>query len=313
MIGRRELAAAGLACLALQPAAAAIDPPAPCTAAISAPLPPDARRDVERHSASMAAARERGDVAARLAHYAPDSITMVDYQRRLYGPSQARLYYAMLADRQKIARFTQEPLELLRIETDILERGNFEIRFVEGQPRKGRYLHLWRQQGDKSYRLRTEIWGYATATEDPAVYRLGQTLPRRRAAPAGDPALGAELDRLHAIEARAVQTHDPARIDTFVSDAVYVPYAQEAKVGIGEIRPFLTDYIARGSGATFDSVRTWNEGYEKRGGYVIEYPNFEVAWRAGANSGVVSGGGLRIWRREPDCSLKTWRQMGTHD
>jgi ketosteroid isomerase-like protein len=312
MIGYRKLAAAGIACIALQPAAA-MYPQVPCTARISAPLAPEARRDVTRRSALMAAARERGDVTARLTHYAPDSISMVDHQRRLYGPAQARLYYAMLADRQKIARFAQEPLELLPIEADVLERGNFEIHFVEGQPRKGRYLHLWRRQADGSYRLKAEVWGYATATEDPAVYRLGQTLPGGRAAPAGDPALGAELDRLHAIEARAVQTHDPARIDTFVSDAVFVPYAQEAKVGIGEIRPFLTEYIARGSGATFDSVRTWNEGYETRGGYVIEYPNFEVAWRAGADSGVVTGGGLRIWRREPDCSLRTWRQMGTHD
>jgi ketosteroid isomerase-like protein len=315
MIGRRKILAAAALCVSVQPVAATPSATPLCHSRASAPLAPEARREIAQRSAKMAEARASGNVAARLAHYAADSITMVDHQRRLYGPSQARLYYAMLAAREKIAGFTQEPVEFLPLEEDVLERGVFRVSFAgaDAQSRKGRYMQLWRRQMDGSYRLKAEVWGYSAAIDNPDAYRLDEALPGSRAAPVAEPELGAELDRLHVAEALAVRTHDPARIDTFVPDAVFVPYAEEAKVGIEQIRPFLAAYIARGSGATFDSVRTWNEGYERRGAYVIEYPKFEVAWRAGADKGVVSGGGLRIWRREPDCSLKTWRQMGTHD
>jgi ketosteroid isomerase-like protein len=310
MRGCRIVLAAGW--LAMAPPALAM--PERCPAVPTRPVSAAAQRDIAGRSAQMAAARERGDVPARLAHYAADSLTMVDYQRPLYGPSQAKLYYAMLGEREKLTGFTQTPAEYLALEGDVLERGTFRAGFAGGAPaREGRYMHLWRRQADGSWRLKVELWGYASRTEDPAPYRLGRPLPTGIAAQPGDPGLGAELERIHAAEARAVQTHDISRIDSFAPDAVFVPYADSAKVGIAVIRPYMTDYIVQGRGATFDSVRTWNLGFEQRGAYVIEYPKFEVVWRSGANSGTVSGGGLRIWRREPDCSLKTIRQMGTHD
>lgn len=310
MRGCRIILAAGL--IAIAPPALAM--PEHCPAIPNKPVSAAAQRDIAGRSAQMAAARERGDVAARLAHYATDSLTMVDYQRPLYGPSQAGLYYAMLGEREKLTTFAHTPAEYLALEGDVLERGTFRAGFAIGvTARDGRYMHLWRRQADGSFRLKAELWGYASRIEDPAPYRLAAVLPAGIAAPPGDPGLAAELGRIHAAEARAVQTHDIARIDTFAPDAVFVPYADSAKVGIAVIRPYMTDYIAQGRGAAFDSVRTWNLGFEQRGAYVIEYPKFEVAWRSGANSGTVSGGGLRIWRREPDCSLKTIRQMGTHD
>lgn len=74
----------------------------------------------------------------------------------------------------------------------------------------------------------------------------------------------------------------------------------------------LLPYIEAGRGATFDSVPVWNDGYEATGGYVVEYSNFEVAWRAGEASGVTSGGGLRLLRREADCTLSMLREAGIH-
>lgn len=124
----------------------------------------------------------------------------------------------------------------------------------------------------------------------------------------------AELARLNALDAEAVKAHDaPAKFARYAQDGVYMPFADTPKVGIDEIRAHLTAYTDQGRGVMFDSVRVWNEGFEVLHGYVVEYPKFEVRWRNGADSGVVSGGGLRLWRRDADCSLKLLRQIATHD
>lgn len=303
-----------LACAA--PANAA--EPQRCTASPTIAPASAADAEIARRSAALAAARLSGDVAARIAHYAPDSVTMADYQPRLFGPAQAERYYRTLAARQRVTRFEQLPAERIALGADVLERGNFRIALVTvasgaEQQHEGRYMHLWRRQPDGGFRLKAEVWGYSGRIADPAIYTLGEPAPAGRAAPPGDPALGRELDALKAAEAREVQTHDVARIDRYAADAVLIPFAEPPMVGLEAIRAHLAPYIERGRGATFDSVRIWNDGYEARGNYVIEYPRFEVAWRAGGDGGLVSGSGLRVWRREADCRLMTIRQMGTHD
>jgi ketosteroid isomerase-like protein len=243
---------------------------------------------------------------------------MADYQPRLYGPAEALRFYEMLARSQDVARFVQQPVDLIAIGDDVVERGTFEIAFEPRgggaeQSHPGRYVHLWRRQADGTYKLKAEAWGYAGPVADPASHTLGG-LPAAGVASAGsDPAVAAELDALNAAEAQAVRDHDTARTEIYTPDAVLIPFADTPKVGIAAIREHLTRYIDEGAGATFDSVRVWNEGYEVHGPYVIEYPKFEVVWRAGADSGTVSGAGLHLWRREPDCSLKRLLNIGTHD
>jgi ketosteroid isomerase-like protein len=124
----------------------------------------------------------------------------------------------------------------------------------------------------------------------------------------------AELARQNRLDAEAVRNHDTAaKVAKYAADAIYMPFADTPKIGIDEIRTHLTAYTDQGRGVTFESVRVWNEGFEALDGYVIEYPKFEVRWRNGADFGVVSGGGLRLWRREADGSLKLLRQIATHD
>ena len=96
-------------------------------------------------------------------------------------------------------------------------------------------------------------------------------------------------------------------------DAVIMPFADTPKSGMAEIRPYLTQYTANGAGITFDDVRVWNIGFEVFGDYVVEYPKFHVDWRFPGQKGVTKGGGLHLWKRQPDGGLKRFRQIGTHD
>lgn len=92
-----------------------------------------------------------------------------------------------------------------------------------------------------------------------------------------------------------------------------MPFADTPKIGMDQIRPYLTAYTEGSRGVSFDSVRIWNAGFEDHGDWVIEYPKFRVEWRTPAQSGSSQGGGLRLWKRMPEGSLKLHRQLATHD
>jgi ketosteroid isomerase-like protein len=321
--GVAALTMAGLALLMTpspsqaQPATAPVQA---CRSAVVRPAPIALVEEIRRHNAELSTTWLTGDVDRRMAHYAPDSVSNPDYQPRLYGPGSIARYYQALAFRQRVSAHVRRTTEIIPLtDESVLEFGRFDVAYAlaeGGTPRshQGRYANLWRRQADGVLKLKAEVWGYLQRIDDPASYSLGEPGTSGRAAPPGDPTVEAELARLNALDAEAVRTYDAvAKIARYADDAIYMPYADTPKVGIGEIRAHLVRYTEQGRSATFESVRVWNEGFEVLDGYVVEYPKFEVRWRNGADSGIVSGGGLRLWRRQADCSLKMLRQIATHD
>jgi ketosteroid isomerase-like protein len=276
--------------------------------------------EIQRRNADISAAWLNGDVERRMVHYTADSISNPDYQPRLFGLDAIARYYRVLASRQRVGAHAFRTTEILPLgEENVLELGRFELAYTlladgASHRHQGRYAHLWRREPDGSLKLKAEVWGYFERIENPASHSLGEREAAGRAAPPGDPVVEAELGRLNVLDAEAVKTHDAAaKIARYADDAIYMPYADTPKVGIDEIRAHLVRYTEQGRGVTFESVRVWNEGFEALDRYVVEYPKFEVRWRNGQDSGIVSGGGLRLWRRQADGSLKMFRQIATHD
>jgi len=282
--------------------------------------PPGLAAEIQRRNADLSATWRSGDIDRRMAVYAPDSVSNPDYQPRLYGPTSIARYYRALASRQRVSACTRRTTEIIPLNDEsVLEFGRFDVTYAPAaggasRNHQGRYANLWRRQPDGALKLKAEVWGYLQRIDDPASYSLAEPETAGRAAPPGDPKVEAELAELNRVDAEAVKTHDAAaKIARYADDAIYMPYADTPKVGIGEIGAHLVRYTEQGRGVTFESVRVWNEGFEVLGGYVVEYPKFEVRWRNGADSGIVSGGGLRLWRRQADGSLKMFRQIATHD
>lgn len=276
--------------------------------------------EIQRRNADLSAAWLSGDVDRRMVHYAADSISNPDYQPRLYGPGSIARYYRVLASRQRVSAYARRTTEIVPLDDESgLELGGFDLTYAlladgASHSLQGRYANLWRRQPDGALKLKAEVWGYFERIENPASHSLGERETTGRAAPPGDPEVEAELGRLNALDAEAVKSHDAAaKIARYADDAVFMPYADTPKVGINDIRTHLVRYTEQGRGVVFESVKVWNEGFEVLDGYVVEYPKFEVRWRNGADSGIVSGGGLRLWRRQADGSLKMFRQIATHD
>lgn len=326
LLSRRKLVAlavAGSPLIAILPSTPARSAAVATRAAGAEPprqVPVALAAEIQRRNADLSAAWLSGDVERRMVHYAADSISNPDYQPRLYGPGSIARYHRVLASRQRVSAYARRTIEILPLDAEsALELGRFDLTYAllaDGawHTLQGRYANLWRRQPDGALKLKAEVWGYFVRIDNPASHSLGERETAGRAAPPGDPAIEAELDRLNALDAEAVKTHDAAaKIARYADDAVFMPYADTPKVGIDDIRTHLVRYTEQGRGVVFESVKVWNEGFEVLDGYVVEYPKFEVRWRNGADSGIVSGGGLRLWRRQADGALKMFRQIATHD
>lgn len=281
--------------------------------------PPTAPRDrVTAAHGRLGAAMIAGDADALAALYLPDAISMPEYQPALYGRTRIAAYQRAMSVRRRVTGYVPVAAEVIDLGKGVLvETGLFTIawRLSGGgiEEERGKYVNVWSTGPDGALKLKADVRGYLRPLADPSSFVVALPAQAPPASPAGGP-LAARLDALNRANARAVQDHDvAAQLALYADDGMFMPFANTPRAGIAELRPFLTAYVNAGRGATFDSVRVWNTGFEDFGGYVLEYGKFRVAWRAGGSSGVTRGGGLRLWRRGADGALTMLRQIGTHD
>lgn len=260
------------------------------------------------------------DLDARLLLYRPDATSMPEYQPALYGLERISAYHRAMASRRRVVDYVPVTAEIFDLEGIAVEIGTFAVtwRLANGavEEERGKFLHVWSEEPDGSLRLRSDTWGFFRPHPDPAAFfvDLPEVEPAPRARSAAERRLAEELDARNRAMARAVIARDAeAQIADYTGDAVYMPFAEPNKTGIGEIRAHLVPYVRAGTGAAFDSVRVWNVGFEDHGEYVLENSKFRVAWSMPGRAGVVKGGGIRLWKRMPDGTLKLHRQIGTHD
>jgi ketosteroid isomerase-like protein len=260
------------------------------------------------------------DVEARLGLYRPDARSMPEYQPALYGRDQIAAYLRAMAGRRRVTDYVPVTTEIFDLDGIVLEIGTFAIgwRLADGsiQEEKGKFAHVWGEEPGGELRLAADAWGFFRPLPDPAAFvaPLPELAPEPPAPSATDRRLAEALAARNAAMARAVVTRDAeAKIADYTDDAVYMPFAEPNKVGLGEIRAHLVPYTRAGAGIAFDGVRVWNVGFQDHGDYVLEYSKFRVDWSRPGQQGVVKGGGLRLWKRMPDGALKLHRQIGTHD
>ena len=259
------------------------------------------------------------DAEARTRLYRPNAISMPEHQPTLIGTGRIAAYHEAMQQRLRMTGYEPVPSEIFELRDAALEIGTFTAAWStpDGatQERSGKYANLWGVEPDGSLRLKADIWGYFEPLPDPALFFVELPGEEPAAAPAGgDPRLAETLRRMNQADAEAVRSRDvEAKLALLADDAVIMPFADTPKRGMAEIRPYLTQYTANGAGITFDDVRVWNIGFEDHGEHVIEFAKFHVDWRFPDNAGITKGGGLRLWRRQPDGTLRRLRQIGTHD
>lgn len=253
-------------------------------------------------------------------HFDKDAFCMPEFQPTMKGIDAIKEYYTEIVNRRQITSFNKTILETIQLKNNIVEIGTFTTTYqnIEGQKStlNGKYFNIWTLKINGDLKLKAESFGYLHSIDNPTLHLVkiskeysGYKFPQQSKT-TND--LAFQLKALNTLMEKSVQTRDGnLRADFFTDDAIFMPFADSSKVGIKSIRTHLIAYNSYP--VKIDTINIYNEYFEACNNYVIEYPRFHVKWHTSDNSGVGSGKGIRIWKREKNCSLKIYREIGIHD
>ncbi len=265
-------------------------------------------------------AEAKDDLEGFMAFYSENAISMPEYQPLLTGTVPIQTYYAEIFRRQNIKSFRRTTEEIIDLDSAIVEFGTLTKEYINADSGSdsvltlnGKYYHVWAAQPNGSLKLKGEAFGYFhhVPAAETFVVDGAETDPTKADSFTGRPG-PFELRAYNALNEKLVKTRDgAARSEFYTADAKFMPFAEPTVSG-SEIKPYLIEYSSRGW-VVLDSVAVYTYHAENYGDYILEYAMFKVKWHREETSGRTEGKGLRVWKRQPDQSLKMYRQIGTHN
>jgi ketosteroid isomerase-like protein len=250
--------------------------------------------------------------------YDGNIICMPEYQPSLYGVNEVEAYYREIFQRQKVKSFQRKAEEFHHLGNTIVVIGNFKKEYASlGSDslitQNGKYWHVWKVEANSSLKLKGETFGFFHPISNPAalVVKLAKSKINESNIPLDDE-IPFELKAYSALMEKGVRERNGVlRAEFFTPDAKFFPFANTPVSGIDELKPYL---IAYNQGEVkVDSISVYTYHSESLGDYILEYTKFRVAWTVPKLSGKSAGNGIRIWKRQPDKSLKIYRETGTHN
>jgi ketosteroid isomerase-like protein len=274
---------------------------------------------IEAVNSQWAKAMINEDVESLMLLYAPNTVFMPEYQHTIKGKDGIKTYFKEIFNRRQTTVFNRKIMEVIDMKNMVAEIGTFNIEYTASNETKptvlnGKYINIWTIQKNGSLQLKGEAYGYFHGVENPSshVVNMPKEQSNNNVELTENTNIHFELMALNALNEKSVKTRDGnLRANFYTQDAIFMPFADSMKIGATAIRLHLIEYNK--GNVTIDTIHVYSTFIEVADNYVIEYPRFYVKWRVPNMSGTGSGKGIRIWRREPDCSLKMYREIGVHD
>lgn len=263
-----------------------------------------------------------GRLEPMLSHYAEQIRLMPEYHPTTFGRAHARAYFEALLQRFDVRTYAREPLQTFDLGSRIVQVGVFQTSIArrggEEHQIHGKYIDIWEVGRDGTLMIATHGWNfdrYPSIAEElrftgvPSVRTAFQ--PRVRV----EDNLSFELAARNALqEAALIQRDDRIWAQFYADDALLLPNHAAAVQGRAKIDAYLSEHSKALS--VFEKLDVRNDRIDRidpQGRYVIDYASHVANWRNGDSSGVNTGKNVRIWRREPDGTLKMICQIGMYD
>lgn len=275
------------------------------------------RSFLERQRTLQASAMLDGDPDALVQPYAADVRLMPEYHTTVFGRTEARAYHAAFFGRFAIRDYAREPLRFFEIGVKLVEVGRFRMRLAAGNATtevRGKYIDIWDRSGISPL-IVTHGWNFDSYPEIADKLRF-PSIPGRITAfeprvPVND-ALSFELAALNKLQESAIVQHD-GRLwaQFFAPDATLLPNHNPARQGKEEVDAYLEEHSKQFP--VFEKLDIRNDKIDAAGRYVLDYASHIAIWRNGDSSGANTGKNVRIWRREPEGTLRLICQIGMYD
>lgn len=276
------------------------------------------QQQVENLNNQFARALEKGDVPAMVQYYAADAVSMPEYHHTLYSPAAIEDYYKHWLEATRDNRY-QRSIYSVKIAGDfLLEAGTFTHDFTQtgNSPFRyaGKYIHVWRIGKRDKLTLVSEIWGSATWFDRASMPLSSGTGPVVQVSPVmpEDSVLAGNIKKYNMQIAGLVKERNGAAFSAYYTDdAIYMPYYTPMVIGKDSIHSYYVKHEDPAVG--IDSVQINMSRMLVAGDFVLVNGFYHVNWRAGGNSGLVTGKSINVWRREKNGKLRLHWQMTNHD
>ncbi|MGN6421517.1 MAG: YybH family protein [Pseudobacter sp.] len=278
----------------------------------------DYQKKVEHLNLQFARALEKEDVQAIIQYYAADATSMPEYHSTLYNVTAIASYYKRWLSATKDNRYQRSIYSIKIIDGYLLESGTFTHDFTQTghQPfhYSGKYIHVWRIDKKQALTLVSEIWGSASWFDRSSMPLSSDTAAPVQIIPVkpAEKLLADSIIDNNAEVARLVKERNgPAFSAFYTDDAIYMPYYTPMVIGKDSIHSYYVKH--EDPAVTIDDVQINISRILPAGDFTLVNGFYNVKWRAGGNSGLVTGKSINIWKREKDGKLRLYWQMTNHD
>ncbi|SIO50907.1 YybH family protein [Chitinophaga niabensis] len=278
----------------------------------------DPRERIEALNQQFAKALEKGDVSAMMRYYAADAVSMPEHHPTLFNRAAITQYFQQWLKATSGNRYQRTIYSIKAADGYLLESGTYTHDFTQPgqQPFRyaGKYVHIWRIGKKQELTLVSEIWGAAAGFDHAALPLLSPPPTPLQITPIkpADSALARTINTNNAAIAQLVKDRNGAAFsEYYTDDAIYMPYYMPMVIGKDSIHQYYV--IHEDPNVGIDTVRINISRILPAGDYVLVNGYYCVNWRAGGNSGLVTGKSINIWKKEPDGKLRLYWQMTNHD
>lgn len=255
-----------------------------------------------------------------LTYYDESIRLMPEFQLTIMGKRNVSLYYAAFSSRFKIQDYSREKKECLDLGSRLVEIGLFSMKLMLKNTRqeyslKGKYMDIWARSEKGDVRLITQAWNYSHPIDFDEQLKF-QDVPSVNIALQPHLTINSrirfEIAALNELLVTTVTHHDARIWSQFYADDGMFIYSSHP---IYEGRKALDQFIEKHAAEMpiFEKLDVRNDRIDDLGNYVIEYASHIANWRNGDSSGVSTGKGVTLWRREKEGSLKIFRGMAMYD
>ncbi|WP_299256234.1 DUF4440 domain-containing protein [uncultured Aquimarina sp.] len=252
-------------------------------------------------------------------YYSEDIRLMPAFQKTLLGKENALPYHKAFFDRFDVLEYNRETIETLDLGGQLCVLGIFTIKVKlkaseKVEELKGKYIDIWKKESGKLF-LISEIWNYnhhTPLTDDLRFHNLpGVVIAFQPHLPL-DTDIRYEIGALDQLLETVIRQHDHISWSmAYDQDGIFLYSYQPVYYGRKELDPFIEKHMKELP--IFEKLDVRNDRIDDFGTYVVEYASHIANWRRDDASGISTGKGIRIWKRQPNCSLKIFRQIATYD
>lgn len=248
-----------------------------------------------------------------------DSIRiMPEFQKTIISKENSNKYYKAFFDRFEIVDYDRKIYEILNLGSRIMELGTFNMTFsdsTETYELKGKYINIWKIGSNNKLELFTESWNYDHDVNFVEKLKFEQVPSIRMAL---EPHveikdnISFELAGINALMEQTISEKDGKLWSMFYEDnGISFHSFSPMVVGRKQTDSYFIEHAK--DMPVFEKLDIRTDRIDELEGYVIEYATAIANWRMNQYSGVSTSKNIRLWKRQPNGSLKLFRLIAMYD